>query len=145
MINSLSLQSLRMSIALDPDREHILLLRSTEWANWPLFVLQPIVPVALLFVPWWIPIVGVLALSYAWILARNRYHSLRLTLLGSLFVRFKWAVSIVMALVFLIMGQFIQAAFSILWPLITMLLMLFIPVTDVKPIQDRLRDQLLVS
>ena len=145
MTNSFSLSKLRVLIALDPDREHILLLRSTEWANWPLFVLQPVVPIALLLVPWWTPIVGVLVLSYAWMLVRNKYHSLRLTLLGSIFVRFKWVVSIVMALVFLIMGQFIQAAFSILWPLITMLLMLFIPVTDVKRIQDRLRDQLRVS
>lgn len=145
MTHSFSLSKLRVLIALDPDREHILLLRSTEWASWPLFVLQPVVPIMFLFVPWWTPIVAVLVLSYAWMLIRNKYHSLRLTLLGSIFVRFKWVVSIVMALVFLIMSQFIQAALSILWPLVTMLLMLFIPVTDVKPIQDRLRDQLLVS
>jgi hypothetical protein len=137
------MRKFRLAIVLDPDRDRILLLRSTEWANWPLFIFQPIVPVLFLLIPWWGIIIGILILSYTWTLIRNRYHSLNLALLGAFFVRLKWPVSIIMAMVFLLSGQYVRSVLSALWPVVTMFLMLFIPVTELGPIQERFRNQLL--
>jgi hypothetical protein len=140
-----SIRKFRYAVLLDPDCDRILLLRSTEWANWPLFILQPIVPILLLFVPWWEIIIGILILSYAWTLIRNKYQSINLTLLGAFSGRLKWPVSIVMGIVFLISAQYIQSALSFIWPAVTIFLMLFIPVTDLGPIQERFRIQLLAE
>lgn len=140
---TLSMRRFRLAIALDPDCDRILLLRTTEWANWPLFILQPVVPFLLLFIPWWKIIIGILILSYLWTLLRNKYHNLNLTLLGAFFVRLKWPVSILMGIVFLISGQYFQSVLSFLWPAVTMFLILFIPVTNFGPIQERFREQLL--
>ena len=40
-------------------------LRAVEWGMWPLFISQPIAPIALLFWPWWSVIGIIIAVNLA--------------------------------------------------------------------------------
>src|SRR5215471_741205 len=40
--------------------------RAIEWAHWPIFLAQPVVPVLLYFLPWQPVIILLLVVSFAW-------------------------------------------------------------------------------
>src|SRR5216684_3827090 len=67
-------------------------MRAVEWQVWPAFVAQPIVPILYLYYSWWKVLVGVIVLNLLWSAVRTHVISLPLAILGMLFVRLKWAV-----------------------------------------------------
>lgn len=53
-----------------------LLLRAIEWNNWPSFVSQPILPVVLIFYPWYYALGGVFVMDLIWATIRYRFVSI---------------------------------------------------------------------
>jgi hypothetical protein len=135
-------QRLQFSVLFDKDNERILLLRALEWGNWPLFIVQPIAPVLLLFIDWWKLLIGVMLLDWVWALIRFRYQSIILALFAAIFVRLKWISSIALGIYFLIKQAYFLSILSFLWPIITMLLVYFTPPFEVGRMQNMFRDKL---
>ena len=66
-------------------------LRAIEWTSWPLFVAQPIAPVALLFFSWWNVALVVFGASVFWVfVVRDKIVIPSLAYWGCLVVRLKW-------------------------------------------------------
>jgi hypothetical protein len=70
-------------------------LRAVEWVSWPIFIAQPIVPIALLFYPWWVIASAVLSVSVLWELSgiAQKIVAPRLAYWGALFIRLKFLAS----------------------------------------------------
>ena len=134
---------LKMVIPFDKDYEKILLLRSIEWANWPLFISQPVIPVLLIYVDWWELFLGIIVLDWIWSLVRFRYQSITLALLGAFFVRLKWPSSILMGIYFFIMKFYFLSVLSMLWPVLTMFLIFLTPPYDGVRMQQMFREKIL--
>lgn len=125
-------------------------VRAIEWCALPLFAMQPIAPLALVWFPAWAVIAAVLALSWAWMPIRYRLLGVRfdpappprgsvhygkarieaLTLVRvadmvQWFVRLKWPISVAAGIWLYGEGRVAQALIAALWPLLTMLLILF--------------------
>jgi hypothetical protein len=99
-------------------------LRAMEWALWPIFISQPIAPVALLFLRWWVVALLTLASAALWILfVRDKLVSPKLAWWGALIVRLKWLTCPVMACVLIYKGKIGLAVLALLWPM----LVLFLP------------------
>jgi hypothetical protein len=122
-------------------------IRAIEWCGLPLFAMQPIAPVALVWFPAWAVIAAVLALSWVWIpiryrllgvrfgpalsagetihygQARIKAHSLiRVADMVQWFVHLKWPISLAAGIWLYREGRVSQALIAGLWPVVTMLL-----------------------
>ena len=94
-------------------------LRAIEWATWPMFISQPIAPVALLFFPWWKVIVFTLIIGILWtLLIRDLLIIPVLAYMGPVIVRLKWLVCPVTAGILAFKGSWGSAVFAFLWPLL---------------------------
>jgi len=111
------------------------LLRAIEWSRWPLFVTQPLVPMALVFIPWPAVIGLVLALTWLWAIVRYRFSSLMWAELGAGFVRLKWPSAIIAAVILVVREKFDSAIIAALWPLITLLLSVLVPKAQIGVIE----------
>lgn len=106
----------------DADVQRWLYLRAIEWTNLPAFVTQPIIPVLLLFVLWWATILGVVAVTFIWSLARYSLINVRMANYCSLFVIiFKWPVAICSCVYLVIQGRYALAGVALLWPMLAAL------------------------
>ena len=98
-------------------------LRAMEWALWPIFVSQPIAPVALLFLSWWIVALVTLVASIFWSLfVRHNRVIPPLAWWEALFVRLKWLTCPVAACVLVYRGKMWLAVLALVWPLLVLLL-----------------------
>jgi len=105
------------------DINRVILLRALEWARWPLFIVQPIMPVLLIFTTWQVLIPLVLIIDLLWeILIRYRFISFRLAIAGMYLVRLKWITCPLMGIYFYIHGHIINSIIALFWPLITLFL-----------------------
>jgi hypothetical protein len=131
-----------MSIIWNPseysDEENLQLswLRAIEWGNWPLFITQPIAPILIVFFEWWKIAIIITICNYLWSLLRYKYVSVFLADLGSLFIHLKWPASISVAIYFIIQKNYHSAIFSGLWPIITLILLIFAPRTQIGKLQN---------
>jgi hypothetical protein len=105
-------------------------LRATEWAVWPLFVAQPIVPVLLLFWSWPKVVLALSVSALLWKLVRYRFVSAKLAYFGVLATLPKWPIGIAVAVYLVAHAQYANAAVSACWPLLTLMLM---PVLQLIP------------
>jgi hypothetical protein len=102
-------------------------LRATEWASWPIFISQPIAPIALLFFPWWVVILATLVAGWLWtLLVRDFLVIPMLAYTGPLIVRLKWLACPVTAGILAFKGSWGVALFALLWPLLTFVMPVFI-------------------
>ncbi len=97
-------------------------LRSIELLRWPLFVTQPVVPLCLLVLPWYVVVLSVLLLTALWTQVRSRYVSMALADIGPLFVYLKWPISIGVGIYFLIHGRYFLGLLAGLYPLCTLII-----------------------
>ncbi|MFI5251910.1 MAG: hypothetical protein ACHQQQ_05685 [Bacteroidota bacterium] len=111
-------------------------LRANEWGDWMMFISQPIAPFLLLYFPWWKIIIGIILSSWLWSMIRYKFISSLLADIAVLFVHFKWPISIGIGIYFLFKSAYYNAIISILWPLITLLLMTLTPTTKIGVLQD---------
>ena len=94
-------------------------LRAVEWASWPLFMSQPVVPVLLYFYRWQLVLVATLIVSLAWsVFIVPHSVAPRLATAGVFFVRLK--VIAVPAIAYLLwrQGRTPIAVVALLWPLL---------------------------
>jgi hypothetical protein len=97
-------------------------LRSIEWLRWPLFVTQPVVPLCLLVLPWYVVVLSVLFLTILWTLARYRYVSVRVADFGPLLVYLKWPISVSVGIYFLIHGSYLLGLLAGLYPIFALII-----------------------
>ena len=117
-------------------------LRAVEWGAWPLFSAQLVAPLLFLFFSWWQVAIAVVILTWAWTLIRYNYVNIILVGLGPFVIILKWPVSIGIGIFFLIKNNYLLAAISAFWPVITLLLMWLTPPTKIGVIQTALMNKL---
>ena len=117
-------------------------LRAVEWGQWPLFIAQLFAPILLLFFVWWQVLLGIVVLTWLWALIRYRYVNIFLVAFGPFVLILKWPVSIGIGIYFLIKNNYLLAAISGLWPLITLLLICLVPSIQIGVIQTALMNRL---
>jgi hypothetical protein len=102
--------------SLEVDR--FLWLRAAEWANWPSFVSQPIVPCLLIFYPWYYILGGVFVLDILWASIRYTYVNVTAATKAVIFVSFlKWPAAVFSAIYLLRDHRYLSGALAIAWPL----------------------------
>jgi len=93
-------------------------LRAAEWANWPSFVSQPIVPILFIFFPWPLVLASVFILDILWALVRYGYINVRAASYAVNFVFFtKWPVAFVSAILLFAHHRIFAGILTIAWPL----------------------------
>jgi hypothetical protein len=110
-----------MSAALtESDLRRWLHLRAIEWANWPAYLSQPVVPVLLIFFRWFYVLGGVLALAILWAFVRYSFVNSELSRLGTQFVVYlKWPAALASAIYFLFVAhRYGVGALALLWPML---------------------------
>lgn len=94
-------------------------LRAVEWGDWPLFISQPVAPIALLIFPWWSVILVVIVINATWsLLIRYRMVIPSLAFLGAIFVRMKWIACPFAAILLWRNDMKGTAALALFWPLV---------------------------
>lgn len=98
-------------------------LRAMEWLQWPLFVAQPIAPVALLFFSLWNVVLVIVAVSLLWIFViRDRVVVPFLAYWGCLFVKLKWLICPAVACILAYRKMYGLAVVALFWPAVTLLI-----------------------
>ena len=95
-------------------------LRAIEWNNFPTFISQPILPIMLIFFPWYKAIASVIFLDILWSWIRYSYVNATISDIGSIFVIFtKWPASIGSAIYLFLHKHPILAIVALLWPFVS--------------------------
>jgi hypothetical protein len=103
----------------EAELERWLHLRAIEWAAWPAFVTQPVIPILFIFFPVLSVIVGLLIADFLWRFIRYSFVSPELAKTGALFTVFlKWPSALGSAVYLFIHQQHGLAIFALLWPLL---------------------------
>jgi hypothetical protein len=113
-----------------------------EWGKWPSFILQPLAPLVIMVIPWYFVMLSIVVANYLWTPIRYRFVNAGLSYFGALFVRLKWITGPVAAILLFIDNQKLAAFFALSWPVVTMVLLLFGPTTQIGQIQNALMNQL---
>jgi hypothetical protein len=94
-------------------------LRAIEWANWPLFVSQPVIPIATIFLNWWWVIGGIYFVNILWSTIKYRSFSLPAAMAGVFFVRLRWITVGIAGLYFTVIQNYSLAFLAVLWPILS--------------------------
>jgi hypothetical protein len=92
-------------------------LRAVEWAAFPAFISQPVLPILYLYLPVWQVVIAVLCASAPWALIRYKFVSPGLANAGCLLVRLKWVTVPVCAIIAISKHRYLVAAAIALAPL----------------------------
>ena len=90
-------------------------LRAVEWVAWPSYLSQPVVPLLLLFYPWWAVVGSLTALNVGWAAVRYRGVHLAAVYWGPLFVKMKWITMSVAVVLLVRSGHAALAILSLVW------------------------------
>ena len=94
-------------------------LRSVEWANWPAFLSQPLLPILVIFFWWPYVLGGVVIIDLLWALVRYSFVSPRLSKIACLLVAwFNWPLAIGSAIYLFMLKSWLAAILALLWPLL---------------------------
>jgi hypothetical protein len=99
-------------------------LRSIEWANWPIFISQPLIPIALVFFKWWLVLVIIYTTNIFWSVVRYKYFNPFAATLAAYFVKLRWFVAIGCGVYLFIHSDYELAMIAFLWPLLSGVLVL---------------------
>lgn len=103
----------------ETDVQRWLHLRAIEWAAWPAFVSQPLVPVLFIFVPWTWIIIALLCSDFIWCVFGYGLISVSLSKLSSYFVViFKWPAAVGSSIYLVAQRRYLTALVALLWPLL---------------------------
>ena len=109
-------------------------LRAVEWAYWPSFISQPIVPILLKFLPWPIIVLGLVTLNILWAkFISHQYVNVSAAYFAPALIFLKWFVCPVMAYYFYSKGAVLTAAIALLWPLAISVIDLVITILHIVP------------
>ena len=130
----------------DEEMYAFIIQRSLEWVNWPLYISLSVVPVLLIYIPWWKLLIGVIVLNWIWRFVRCRYQSIGLAMLGALLIPLRWPISIIMAIYFFITKSYFLSFLSVFWPILVYYLLglIFIPssASDLVLIQKKFYEKI---
>src|SRR4029450_9751118 len=102
----------------EPELQRWLHLRAIEWAAWPAFVTQPVIPILFIFFPV-LSVIGILIADFIWRFIRYSFVSPSLADAGASFVIFlKWPCAIGSAIYLFIDQQYGSAILALLWPVL---------------------------
>jgi hypothetical protein len=120
-------------------------LRSVEWSQWPLFALQPVAPLALVYMPteWVWLVIALFVLSWLWVVVRSRFVSLRLARFGMVFVRIKWLTCITAGVYLAYRHHYEAAGLAAIWPVATGLIQSLTPSTNLGVLQQTFTNRIL--
>lgn len=94
-------------------------LRAIEWTNWPAFLSPLFVPILLIWVDWWLVLLGLVLVEMLWCLVRYRVHNFAIANIASAFVQFgKWPVAILGFVVLIYHKHYAISFLSLLWPVL---------------------------
>ncbi len=94
-------------------------LRAVEWGSWPIFLSQPIAPIALLIFPWWSVMIVTTSANVVWTLfIGHRFANPTLAFLGRAFVSLKWLTCPIAAFMVCRNGDWGTGTLAFLWPLL---------------------------
>jgi hypothetical protein len=122
-------------------------LRALEWAAWPAFVSQPIVPLLYLQYSWWAVLLAVLVATLLWEPFCTRIANMRIATFGVFFSRLKWLTIPVACVVLVAKNHIALAILALGTPFIVGLLrapfsLLRIQSPPLGPIEIRFMTQL---
>jgi hypothetical protein len=102
-------------------------LRALEWGTWPIFISQPIAPVAIVFFSWWTVVLATLIATVFWIVfVRDIIVVPALAFWGAVIVRLKWVTCPIAAYILWQRGARGAAVVAFLWPLLILLMPLLL-------------------
>ena len=121
------------------------MLRALEWSQWPLLVVQPVVPLALVYMPtqWVWLVIALFALSWLWAGVRSQFVSLALAQFAIVFVRAKWLTAIVAGAYLAYLQHYEAAGLAAIWPVVTGVLQSLTPSTNLSALQQLFAKRLL--
>jgi hypothetical protein len=94
-------------------------LRAIEWSGWPTFISQPVVPVLLIFYPWYFVLLGLLCVDLVWQIIQHAFVSLPLSEISCLAVVWlKWPAALGGSIYLFIHGRVGVGVLALLWPLL---------------------------
>lgn len=99
-------------------------LRSIEWANWPIFISQPLIPIAIIFFKWWLVLVIIYIINIFWSGVRYKYFNPLSATLAAYFVKLNWPAAIGCGVYLYVHGDYALAMMACLCPLLSGVLVL---------------------
>ena len=92
-------------------------LRAIEWAAWPAFVTQPVVPILFAFFPFLSVVIALVVADFLWRFVRYSFISPSLAKNGALFVVvLEWPSAVGAAIYLLSQHRYGTSALALLWP-----------------------------
>ncbi len=110
--------------------------RASEWANFPLFVLEPFIPILFYFAKWWYVMIGAYLLNLLWIPVRYRYFDAKLSEFAWKMNKFKWAILLAIAIFLFMKKMLVAGIITLFWPFITLLLVMISPPYDAEKLKE---------
>jgi hypothetical protein len=103
----------------EEELRRLLWLRAVEWANWPVFLSQPIAPILFIFLWWPYVLASVIFIDILWAFVRYSFVSISFAKLGPILVAWtKWPAAIGSSIYLFIHGSYVAATIALLWPLV---------------------------
>ena len=110
--------------------------RASEWANYPLFILQSFVPIFFYFTKWWYLIIAIYALNLLWLPLRYKLVNIRLLDFGWRLNKVKWAILAGTGIFLFSKHMLVEGIVAFVWPFITLILVMLSPPFDEEKIKE---------
>ncbi len=110
--------------------------RTSEWANFPLFVLEPFIPILFYFAKWWYVMIGAYLLNLLWVPVRYRYFDAKLSEFAWKMNKFKWGILLAIAIFLFARKMLVAGIITLFWPFITLLLVMISPPYDAEKLKE---------
>ncbi len=109
--------------------------RASEWANYPLFILQSFIPIFFYLTKWWYLIIAIYLLNLLWLPFRYKHVSIKLLDFGWRFNKIKWAILAGIGIFLFSKHLIIAGIIAFIWPFITLILVMLSPQFDIEKIK----------
>ena len=110
--------------------------RTSEWANYPLFVLQSFVPIFFYFTKWWYPAIAIYTLNLLWLPLRYKFVNIQLLDFGWRLNKVKWAILAGTGIFLFSKHMIVEGILAFVWPFITLILVMLSPPFDEGKIKE---------
>ena len=119
------------------------LLRAIEWARFPLFATQPIIPILIIFYPWkWVAI-GIYLATWAWMPVRGSFISLSISQAAATFSHVKFLTCLGAGVFFVLEERWIEAVVATFWPLFAVMFSSLTPSAQYGVLQTAFASELI--
>ena len=123
------------------------MFRAIEWGQWPLFITQPLAPLALAYLPteWGSLLISLVVISWLWKSVCYRLVSLPLAQFGSVFVHLKWLTAIGSGIYLAYLDHYKAAGLASLWPIVAVVLQFATPSTKIGVMQQLFANRIFIK